>query len=900
MKPPQVAPAMAVALVAAVIALLPSWGSAAGTSTQTLAPVADAYVNADDPAKNSGSSTKLRADGSPIMRSYLRFEVPAPSGSLVRATLKLYTTSASSRGFDVRSADGAWDERTITYGNAPAVSDVSVGSSGPFAAGAWVAVDVSTLVRSGGPVTLALTNGHTTALALAAREYGAAFAPQLVLETDSSTTTTTTAAAPPPPPPPTTTTTVPPPPPPPPPPTTTTAPPPPPPPTEPTPVPPAAQPGFPIRAAFYYPWFPQTWTVGGQLTHFTPTLGYYDSSNVSVQQDHIRALGYAGMNAAISSWWGPGHYSDTRLRSLLAQTVSLGSPLKWTLYYELEGSGDPAPATIASHLAHIRDTLATSPAFLRVGGRFVVFVWSPDASDQSCALVDRWKQANAQVGNAAYLVLKVFSGFRNCASQPDSWHQYGPAVAVSSQSGYYYAISPGFWRADQAVRLPRDLARFQQGVRDMVASNAPWQLVTTFNEWGEGTAVESAQEWATASGRGAYLDALHDVIGSAGGAPPPPPPPTPDTIPHSTPTGLTVTGTTGTGASLAWNASSDNVGVTGYRVYEGATRVGTTTGTTFELGGLACATAYSVAVEAYDGTNASARATATIRTQACPTPSTGDPVIAAAGDIACDPASSSFNGGLGTSGSCRERYTSDQLVNAGLAAVLTLGDNQYEVGSLAQYQGSYNLSWGRVKSITRPAVGNHEYLTAGATGYFQYFGAAAGDPAKGYYSYDIGAWHLIALNSNCSPAGGCGIGSPQERWLQADLAAHQTRCTLAYWHHPRWSSGQHGSMTAYDGFWRTLHTAGADIVLNGHDHVYERFGPQDPGGQADAARGIREFVVGTGGKNHTSFVSVQPNSEFRNSTDYGVIKLTLHSASYDWAFVSDRGVTLDSGSGTCH
>ena len=375
--------------------------------------------------------------------------------------------------------------------------------------------------------------------------------------------------------------------------------------------------------------------------------------------------------------------------------------------------------------------------------------------------------------------------------------------------------------------------------------------------------------------------------------------PTLDTTPPSMPTGLAATATTGTAASLAWSASSDNVGVTGYRVYEGA-RFWTTTGTTFQLGGLACATAYSVAVEAYDAAkNASPRATTTARTQACPTPA-GDPMIAAAGDIACDPASASFNGGLGTSSSCRERYTSDQLVNAGLAAVLTLGDNQYEVGSLAQYQASYNLSWGRVKSITRPAVGNHEYLTAGATGYFQYFGAAAGDPAKGYYSYDVGAWHLIALNSNCSPTGGCGIGSPQERWLQADLAAHPTRCTLAYWHHPRWSSGVHGSLTAYDGFWRTLHAAGADIVLNGHDHVYERFGPQDPGGQADAARGIREFVVGTGGKGRTSFVSVQPNSEFRNSTDYGVIKLTLHSASYDWAFVSDQGVTLDSGSGTCH
>src|SRR4029077_6962652 len=156
------------------------------------------------------------------------------------------------------------------------------------------------------------------------------------------------------------------------------------------------------------------------------------------------------------------------------------------------------------------------------------------------------------------------------------------------------------------------------------------------------------------------------------------------------------------------------------------------------------------------------------------------PVIAAAGDIACDPADSNYNGGLGTANACRMRATSDLLVGSGLAAVLILGDNQYEDGTWSKYLASYDPSWGRVKAITRPAVGNHEYVTPGAAGYYAYFGAAAGDPAKGWYSFDLGAWHLIVLNSNCADIGGCGPGSPEEQWLAADLAAHPGVCTLAY------------------------------------------------------------------------------------------------------------------------
>ncbi len=232
--------------------------------------------------------------------------------------------------------------------------------------------------------------------------------------------------------------------------------------------------------------------------------------------------------------------------------------------------------------------------------------------------------------------------------------------------------------------------------------------------------------------------------------------------------------------------------------------------------------------------------------------------------------------------------------------MLLLGDNQYENGAYSKFLASYDPSWGRVKSITRPTPGNHEYQTAGAAGYYQYFGAAAGDPAKGYYSFDVGGWHLVALNSNCSAVGGCGAGSPQEQWLRADLAAHQTDCTLAYWHHPRFSSGEHGSDSAYTAFFQALYDANADVVLVGHDHDYERFAPQTPAGALDLARGIRQFVAGSGGKNVRTFETVRPNSEARDVSSLGVLELTLGSTGYEWRFRAAVGSFTDSGSAACH
>jgi acid phosphatase type 7 len=349
--------------------------------------------------------------------------------------------------------------------------------------------------------------------------------------------------------------------------------------------------------------------------------------------------------------------------------------------------------------------------------------------------------------------------------------------------------------------------------------------------------------------------------------------------------------------NVSWSASSDNVGVTGYTVYRNNAVLATVSGSTLRFSDttVAPSTSYSYQVAAFDaaGNRSSRSSSLSIKTPSLPS----YPVIAAAGDIACDPANSSFNAGNGISTQCRQKYTSNSLVNAKFKAVLALGDTQYESGVYDAYLKSYDPTWGRVKAISRPVPGNHEYRTSGAGGYFRYFGALAGDPSNGYYSYDLGNWHIIALNS----ATAHDAGSAQVKWLQGDLAASTKPCTLAYFHHPRWSSGPHGNDTSVGPFWNALYTARADVVLVGHDHTYERFAPQSPSGAADSSNGIRQFVVGTGGKTLYNFPSIKPNSQARNNTTYGVLMLKLQSSSYSWRFVPEAGGTFtDSGTTSCH
>ena len=277
-----------------------------------------------------------------------------------------------------------------------------------------------------------------------------------------------------------------------------------------------------------------------------------------------------------------------------------------------------------------------------------------------------------------------------------------------------------------------------------------------------------------------------------------------------------------------------------------------------------------------------------------PTPKP-DPVLVGAGDIA----------------SCTQDndVETTALLDAVVASttgdvvVFTTGDNVYEYGTPEEFAQCYHPTWGRHKDRTRPAPGNHDYGTAGGEGYFGYFGAAAGEPGKGYYSYDLGAWHVIVLNTSdhCQSIL-CSRGSPQDLWLRADLASSTAACTVAIWHDPLFSSGRvHGSNSYVQPFWDALYEHGADLVLNGHEHNYERFALQKPSGEADPTYGVRQIIVGTGGESHYFQGERLPNSEAADGETYGVLKLTLRPAGYNWEFIPlEAGQFSDSGSGDCH
>ena len=246
-----------------------------------------------------------------------------------------------------------------------------------------------------------------------------------------------------------------------------------------------------------------------------------------------------------------------------------------------------------------------------------------------------------------------------------------------------------------------------------------------------------------------------------------------------------------------------------------------------------------------------------------------------------------------------DSHTADLLEHMP-GTILALGDTVYPDGTAAEYQDCYGPTWGRFHDRTRPIPGNHEYRTTGASAYFDYFGASAGDPQLGYYSFDLGKWHVIGLNTQCEFVGGCYSDSQQERWLRADLAGHPALCSLAMMHTPRFTSGPHGDAEWLDAFWRDLYERGVEMVLSGDDHDYERFAPQNRFGVADQL-GVRQFVVGTGGVGVGPLRAIEPNSEAANATTHGVLRLQLESDRYSWSFVPVAGASFtDAGSAECH
>lgn len=729
----------------------------------------------------------------------------------------------------------------------------------------------------------------------------------------------------------------------------------------------AAQPSLPLRAAFYYPWFPQAWSQSGldPFTRYRPKAGLYDSSDPAVIQQHIDAMQYGNIDVGIASWWGQGHHTDQRIPNLLAATD--GSAFRWALYYEPEAQGDPTVAELQDDLSYLLTRYGNHPGYLRLDDRFVLFIFADTADgEDGCEMVARWREANVASPNAinAYLVFKVFHGFRECVEQPDGWHQYAPAVAESHQKGYSYSISPGFWRADvNEPRLVRDLTRWHASIRAMIAANEPWQLITTFNEWGEGTAVEPAEEWQSESGFGPYLDALHRN-GEDPNVVTPTPTPTSvsnGTIPPIESTKIVLTPvadayvnaakpttTYGRADLLRADKSPDlhtylrfEIPPTTQSILRASVRLYTQAGSIlgYEIRDVSngvwdeLTITYENAPTVGDVIDSSGAFVAQSWTTVDVTRLIhGDQTVTfailnlndtatsyssrEAGalsprlelDLVTDPPPPPENGvvalAVGDIASCRSDgdEATAALLDEISGPIMTLGDTVYDSGTTAEFAECFDPSWGRHKARIRPAVGNHEYGTPGAAPYYAYFGAAAGEPDEGYYSYDLGDWHVVVLNTNCSKAGGCYQGSQQADWLRADLAQNATHCTLAYFHHPRWSSGRYQINDHFLALLEILYDQGVELILSGHAHSYERFAPQDPAGNLDSERGFVQFVVGTGGKNHRPIdVNILPNSKVRHDTTFGVLKLTLYTDRYHWEFVPVQGGTFtDSGWGNCH
>ena len=697
----------------------------------------------------------------------------------------------------------------------------------------------------------------------------------------------------------------------------------------------AGAPGQTPVFCYYYIWFdPPSWNRA-KIDY--PALGRYSSSDAVVMRRQIEEAQAAGITAFLVSWKGTAA-QNARLEQLAALAAELH--FKLGLVYEgLNFARQPLPASeVAGDLQWFARTFAADPVFdIGVGGfDRPLIVWSGSWAFSTADIAEVVRPVRSRVivlasakNTADYLrVAPLVDGdaYYWSSVNPATMSGYGQKLHAMSQSVHAHG---GLWIAPSApgfdARLiggtsvvPRNGGATLRTEFNTALSSQPDAVgLISWNEFSENTYIEPSMRYGRT-----YLDLTAQLINARA--------PVPATAVDSSGGG---SGGLTTGFALALLAAIAVV-IGWVRLRRGRTGRGSGPQARMRAAGRAVrrvmvglgrrtsrwwlAGAAMIAAIVIAGASTEwygAVAVSHPRTLDAtsnylglrPAKASTQAVVVAAGDIACPAGQADI--GDNTEGATDQirapRATCGQPATAKLIgqmkpdAVLALGDTQYPDGAYSQYERSYARSWGQFRAITYPAIGNHEYLTRQARGYFEYFGQRAGNQNQGWYSYDLATWHVIVLNSECQYIGGCGTGSPQERWLTADLAAHPNGCTLAYWHEPRWSSGTHGSNPLYSAVWRDLAAARADVVLNGHDHDYERFAPLSADGQMDT-NGVREFIAGTGGESHYKFHLPATGSQVRIANTFGVLRLALEPGAYEWRFISISGATLDAGKTACH
>jgi hypothetical protein len=683
---------------------------------------------------------------------------------------------------------------------------------------------------------------------------------------------------------------------------------------------------------YYYIWFdPSSWNRA-KIDY--PAIGRYSSSDPKVMRRQVEEAKAAGITAFLVSWKGTA-VEDARLEQLA--TIAAELHFKLGLVYQgLDFHRKPLPASVvAGDLQWFARNFAADPVFdIGVGGfdrPLVVWsgTWAFSAADiaqvvqpvRSRLMVLASAKSTTDYARVASLV--EGDAYYWSSVNPDAMSGYGQKLAAMSQSVHAHG---GLWIAPSApgfdARLiggrsvvPRDGGATLRTEYNTALSSQPDAVgLISWNEFSENTYIEPSMRYGSS-----YLDLTAQLIHARA-----PLPPTGSVDSSSGGSGGLTTGfvlalLAAIAVVIGWirlrpSRRGGGSGTTPRMLAAGraARRLGRRANWRW-LAGVTVVAVIAIAGASTDWYGVAARSYSRAPDAAADylglqhTKSSIHAIVVAAGDIAC-PAGQVYIGD-DTEGATDQirapRATCGQAATANLIghmkpdAVLALGDTQYPNGAYSQFEGSYAKSWGQFRSITYPAIGNHEYLTGQAHGYFEYFGQRAGNPSQGWYSYDLAAWHIVVLNSECSHIGGCGPGSAEERWLAADLAAHPNGCTLAYWHEPTWSSGAHGSNSLYSALWGDLAAAGVDVVLNGHDHDYERFAPLSANGQADA-NGVREFIVGTGGESHYKFRLPATGSQVRIANTFGVLRLALGPGAYEWSFVTVSGATLDAGEAACH